>query len=135
MSLTGGCACRAVRYEAEADPVLMLNCHCRDCQRATGSAYAALVVVPKATVRVQGTVKQHEVVGGSGKLVWREFCPSCGNPVSIRLEKMPGIVALAASSLDDPSIHNPRAEVFTESAQPWDRMLEATEKHARGIMK
>jgi hypothetical protein len=42
-TVTGGCACGAVRYEYSADPVFMGNCHCRDCQRTTGSAYVAAV--------------------------------------------------------------------------------------------
>jgi hypothetical protein len=41
--ISGGCACGAIHYECNADPVVMLNCHCRDCQRASGSAYAAVV--------------------------------------------------------------------------------------------
>jgi len=41
-------------YEAHADPGLMLNCHCRDCQQANGSAYAAALIVPKTTVEVRG---------------------------------------------------------------------------------
>jgi hypothetical protein len=44
----------AIHYERNADPVLMLNCHCRDCQQAGGSAYAAIVAVPKAAVQMQG---------------------------------------------------------------------------------
>jgi len=43
--LSGGCACGAIHYECSADPLRMLNCHCRDCQQASGSAYAAIVVV------------------------------------------------------------------------------------------
>lgn len=131
--LTGGCACRALRYVVEAEPILMLNCHCRDCQRASGSAYAAHVVVPKAAAHFRGPVGQHAVVGGSGKLVHREFCPSCGSPVAIRLDTMPTILGLAAASLDDPTLYTPSAEVFTDSAQPWNRMLEHTEKSARGM--
>jgi hypothetical protein len=50
-TVAGGCACGAIRYETDATPVVMLNCHCRDCQRASGSGYAAHLVVPKATVR------------------------------------------------------------------------------------
>ena len=53
---TGGCACGAIRYECSAEPVLSFNCYCRDCQRATGSAHAAVLLVPKDALRLtQGT--------------------------------------------------------------------------------
>jgi hypothetical protein len=52
--LSGGCACGAIHYDCNADPVIMFNCHCRDCQRASGSAYAAIVAVPKAAVQMRG---------------------------------------------------------------------------------
>ena len=97
----------------------MLNCHCRDCQSATGSAYAAIVVVPRATVRIEGELRYHRAIGDSGKAVERGFCPSCGSPVAARLEKLPDILGLQAGSLDDPSLHRPAMDLFTASAQPW----------------
>ena len=45
--LTGGCLCGAVRYTTTADPLMTFVCHCRDCQRFTGSAFGALVVLPR----------------------------------------------------------------------------------------
>jgi hypothetical protein len=42
----GGCACGAIRYECTAEPIMALNCHCRDCQRASGTAYASGIFVP-----------------------------------------------------------------------------------------
>ena len=51
---TGGCMCGAVRYECEVEPIAMGNCHCRDCQRATGSAFAAAILVPTSTVNITG---------------------------------------------------------------------------------
>jgi hypothetical protein len=131
--LSGGCACGAVRYEAKAAPLVMLNCHCRDCQRATGSAYAAIVVVPRATVRIEGELRYHRAIGDSGKAVERGFCPSCGSPVAARLEKLPDILGLQAGSLDDPSLHRPAMDLFTASAQPWDHMSGETKKLPRGI--
>ena len=45
---SGGCACGAIRYSCAAEPLYMGNCHCRDCQRATGSAYFAAVIVKQS---------------------------------------------------------------------------------------
>ena len=55
-TVTGGCACGAVRYEYSADPVFMGNCHCRDCQRTTGGAYVAGIGVPESTLKITGIV-------------------------------------------------------------------------------
>ena len=82
--LSGGCACGAIHYECNADPVVMLNCHCRDCQHASGSAYAAVVVVPKAAVQLRGEPRYHRIVGTAGKSVERGFCPTCGSQVTMK---------------------------------------------------
>jgi hypothetical protein len=47
---TGGCACTAIRYECAALPLRMLNCHCRDCQMASGSAYSATVIMARSAL-------------------------------------------------------------------------------------
>ena len=50
--LRGGCLCGAVRFTAEAAPLMMASCHCRDCQKATGAAYFPAIAVPAASLRV-----------------------------------------------------------------------------------
>ena len=129
--MAGGCLCGAVRYQVRGDPVRMLNCHCRDCQRAGGGAFAALFVVAKQQFEMSGELRYHATVGSSGNLVERGFCPTCGSPVAIRLERAPEVVALHAASLDDPSEHRPALDIYTESAQPWDVMAGETTKFAR----
>ena len=133
-AISGGCACRSVRYEAGA-PTFMLNCHCRDCQRASGGAYAPLVVVPRPSVRMRGDLRWFEGVGSSGKPIKRGFCPTCGSPVAVELGAVPDVIALYAASLDDPSRHKPSMELFTASAQPWDHMLPDTRKVPGGIAR
>ena len=51
---TGGCACGAVRYECAAEPVMTGNCHCRDCQKATGGAFVPALAVPTAALKITG---------------------------------------------------------------------------------
>src|SRR5208282_1265612 len=63
----GGCLCRAVRYEVSAEPLAVMNCHCRDCQYSSGGAYTTAVVVPKAAFRLtKGSPKRFASKGDSG---------------------------------------------------------------------
>ena len=83
--MTGGCLCGAVRYECTGEPVFALLCHCRDCQRQSGSAYAAAVRVPAASFRVtQGEPKLYVKTADSGNQVSRAFCPECGCMLFLR---------------------------------------------------
>jgi hypothetical protein len=131
--ISGGCACGAIHYECSADPIVMLNCHCRDCQRASGSAYAAVVAVPRSAVQVRGEPRYYKVVGKAGKAIERGFCPTCGSQVTVKLERLPDVLGLQAGSLDDPSIYRPKMDVFTSGAQPWDHMNPNIQKHSEAM--
>ncbi len=127
---TGGCMCGAVRYECSAEPIVMGICHCRDCQRATGSAFAAALMVPRSAVTITGEVKYYGVIGDSGNLVSRGFCPHCGSRL-FGTPANPDIISIQAGSLDDPSWFKPQAEVYVASAQPWDYMNPELPKFAK----
>lgn len=129
-TFSGGCACGAVRYRSQAEPAVMVNCHCRDCQQASGGPYAAVLVLPRAGTELKGELRYHKIVGNSGKAVERGFCPNCGSQVTLKLERMPDMIAVQAASLDDPSLYRPAMDIFTGSAQPWDHMDPALQKHA-----
>ena len=60
---SGGCACGALRYECSAEPVLSWKCYCRDCQHASGSAFYAVLYVPKVAVSIMGESKYYDVKG------------------------------------------------------------------------
>ena len=92
--LKGGCLCGAVRYGTTAEPLTSTVCHCRDCQRFTGSALAALVYVPKETLTIEGKIKTFTSPGGSGKPMLRHFCPECGSTIAQEPGTRPGLVVL-----------------------------------------
>ena len=119
---TGGCICGGVRYECAADPIAMGNCHCRDCQRASGSAYAPALLVPASAVSITGEVKYYDVTGDSGSIVQRGFCPTCGARLFGKAAIAADIIDIMVGSLDDPGWYRPQADVYTASAQPWDHM-------------
>lgn len=120
---TGGCACGAIQYECTAAPRRALNCHCRDCQRMSGSAAASLLSVAAPTVRfTHGHPKYFRLEAESGHAKHYGFCPACGSPVCCQIDELPDLVFLTAGSLDDPSWYQPQMDVFTSSAQPWAMM-------------
>jgi hypothetical protein len=71
---TGGCLCGAVRYESQGEPLAHLICHCRDCQRTSGTGGVPIMAVPKIDFRVTGETKSFAIEGGSGKRAIRHFC-------------------------------------------------------------
>ena len=118
-SINGGCLCGKIRYSAEAAPAFVGLCHCHDCQKFTGSAFSTVIGLPKASVTVTGTLKGFTKLGDSGKPIERRFCPDCGASILDECEIMPGIVMIAAGTLDDPSWLKPAAQIYCASAQPW----------------
>jgi hypothetical protein len=119
----GGCACGAVRYECSARPLRMVNCHCRDCQKAGGGGYSATVITAASSVRLlRGQCVEHRIVAESGNIAKREFCGVCGTPLFTSSLARPDFVGVKASGLDDPGWFAPEADVWVGSAQPWDHM-------------
>jgi hypothetical protein len=119
MEITGGCLCGAVRYTAEADPTSATVCHCRDCQKFTGSVFAALVLVTKEKLTIEGTLKTFSSIGGSGNPILRHFCPECGSSVAEEPGGRPGIAVLNVGTFDDPAIAKPGREIFCDDGLPW----------------
>ena len=128
---SGGCACGTIRYECSAPPIVASNCHCRDCQRASGSAFGSFLVVGVEAFQIRsGDPKFYRKVSDSGNPIKRGFCSGCGSPVVVRVPHRPTLVIIHAASLDDPSAHKPTMDIFTASAQPWDRMDPDLQKFA-----
>lgn len=123
VEFSGGCACGAVRYRVTGAPRYMGNCHCRDCQQATGSAYFAGVGVRDSDFTLeQGAPGWFERTADRGHPIKRAFCKDCGSPVFLKNDASPHLTVLYAGSLDDPSWYKPAIDIFTKSAQPWDHM-------------
>lgn len=76
---SGGCQCGYVRYTLDGE-VLRLNiCHCRDCQRQSGSAFGmSLVIRPEAFRLTSGELRTFDLVADSGRTKTCAFCPNCG---------------------------------------------------------
>jgi hypothetical protein len=108
---------------------MMVHCHCRDCQRASGGPFSSLVIVPTAAFRlVQGSLRFHASPSEAGGKTHRGFCAECGSPIQVKPDAVPQYVAIRTASLDDPSWFSPQVDVWTCDAQPWDQMNPALPK-------
>jgi len=119
----GGCLCGTVRYQAEGNPDLALTgvCHCKLCQRRTGSAFGISVYFADSAIRLtQGALKTYEYPSDeSHRWVKTEFCPNCGTTVTWTAEAAPGIRGVAGGTFDDPNWFPLRIHAWTRSAQHW----------------
>jgi hypothetical protein len=117
--LTGGCLCGRVRYTVTGEPVFSGLCHCRSCQRYTGSAFETVIAFPTDAVRVTGELKTFHDTGDSGQPVHRNFCPNCGSGIIAQCEVLPGLTIVLAGGLDDSSAFKPTMDVYWSRVQPW----------------
>jgi hypothetical protein len=116
-SLTGGCACGSVRYELSDTPILQMQCYCEDCRKASGSAFAEVMLVAADRFALSGKEpKYHSAKADSGRTMKRGFCGDCGSPVLIHRPETPQFAFIQAGSLDDPSAFVPSVAVFTSHA-------------------
>lgn len=101
----GGCLCGAIRYEVSNQPAKVTMCHCRFCQRATGSAYMvqpAFGASDFALIAGHPKIYTH-ISEGSGKEIFINFCNTCGTKVFQTFERFAGAVGVYRGTLDDPN--------------------------------
>jgi hypothetical protein len=67
MKIEGGCLCGKVRYSADAEPTFVGVCHCKNCQKGTGTAFAVVVALPKAQLNVDGPLKSSAIAPTAAK--------------------------------------------------------------------
>jgi hypothetical protein len=116
---SGGCACGAIRYTGAQQPLAMINCHCKDCQRSSGAPFASGIVVMSADLQISGNPKTYAVQASSGSLATRSFCADCGSPLFTASQSNPQFTSIRFPSLDDPSDFKPMLDIYTANAQDW----------------
>lgn len=120
--MKGGCLCGAVRYEATAAPRFSGFCHCRDCQKATGTGHSCYMIFDRSGFACSGDLRSYTVVADNGQPSHRHFCPTCGTIVLGSGAAGDGRWTIFAGTLDDPSEFAPDHAIMTRSRQPWDHM-------------
>lgn len=119
-SLTGGCACGAVRYELTSAPMFVHCCHCRDCQRQTGSAFAINALIESDRVRlVSGAPKPVRVPTDTGRPHDVYRCPDCQTALWSDYGARGWVWFVRGGTLDEPAMITPDVHIYTRSKLPW----------------
>jgi hypothetical protein len=120
-SAEGGCTCRAVRYRLTDRPLVVHCCHCRWCQRETGSAFALNALIESA--RLQLIAGRPEMVttpsySAKGQVIVR--CPGCRVAVWSHYSSLADRMSFVrVGTLDEPDRFPPDVHIYTQSKQPW----------------
>lgn len=127
--LTGGCLCGAVRYELRGPLGPIVMCHCGQCRKAQGGAFAVNAPVAREDFRLlagEAELKGYESSPGK----WRSFCGRCGSPIHSRRDDRPEVLRLRLGSLDGTPPGRPAAHIHVASKAGWWRIDDALPRHA-----
>jgi hypothetical protein len=120
-ALPGRCACGAVRYRMTSRPLIVHCCHCRECQRQTGTAFALNALIETNRVVLESGATETTPVptlSGRGQKIVR--CQECRVAVWSHYAGMgDGVSFVRVGTLEDPDALPPGIHIFTESKQPW----------------
>jgi hypothetical protein len=119
-NLEGGCACGTVRYRLGSAPLFVHCCHCRDCQRQTGSAFVLNALIEADRVALlSGDPAPIAVPTDSGKphLIFR--CPACRSAIWSEYGGRSTIRFVRVGTLDDPAAVPPDVHIYIRSKLPW----------------
>lgn len=113
------CRCGQLQVVCVGEPARISVCHCLNCQKRSGSAFAVQARWPDESVAISGEFRSWPVVGDSGGSATFCFCPTCGSTVFYTNENMPGVTAVAVGGFADPGFPAPRHSVWEVRKHGW----------------
>jgi hypothetical protein len=113
------CACGRLSARCTGEPALVSLCHCRDCQKRTGSAFGIAAFFARAHVATGGQARSYTRTSDSGHAVTFHFCPNCGATVFWEPRRKPEMIGVAVGAFADPSFPAPAQQVYQQHRHPW----------------
>jgi hypothetical protein len=121
---TASCRCGQLKAVATGEPVRVSVCHCLNCKKRSGSAFAAQARWPRDQVEIEGRSETFVKVADSGNRATFHFCPECGSDVYYEIDgkfddKFNDLVAIPVGAFDDPYFASPAYSVWEERKHDW----------------
>ena len=119
--LSGGCLCGSIRYKIINEPILAYTCHCRFCQKDTGTAHRSALAVLNEQVQLSGKeIKVYTYKSDDhGRELYKNFCPDCGTTIALKTQRFPERQVIMIGTLDNPSQIDLTTHMFAEEAFHW----------------
>ena len=119
MTRNASCRCGQLQITVTGEPVRLSVCHCLNCKKRSGSAFAVQARWPANDVTISGRSNVFAKAGDSGDKAHFHFCPDCGSDVFYIAEAMPDVVAVPLGAFDDPFFGTPEYSVYEARKQDW----------------
>jgi hypothetical protein len=113
------CWCGQLQARCTGDPVRVSVCHCLDCKKRSGSAFAAQARWPDESVEMTGQFSVWTHQGQTGNRAHFRFCPVCSSTVAYLADAMPGLTAIPIGAFGDPDFPPPEYSVYEERKHAW----------------
>jgi len=121
---TGRCQCGAITFTVAEPPATMGQCHCKDCQRVSGTGHMSNARFRREDITISGETKTYAVTADSGNVNMRHFCPTCGSRLLGENSGRPGFMNVTAGALDDHSWFAPQWVFYKKHQPAWDTTAE-----------
>ena len=121
---SASCRCGQLRASVSGEPVRVSVCHCLNCKKRSGSAFAVQARWPRDNVRIEGQSKTFVKVADSGNRATFHFCPECGSDVFYEIDgkfddKFNDLIAVPLGAFDDPFFLTPAFSVWESRKPDW----------------
>ena len=127
---TASCRCGQLRATVAGEPVRVSVCHCLNCKKRSGSAFAVQARWPSAQVEIEGQSKAHVMISDNGNSATFHFCPDCGSDVYyVNNCKFDDQVAIPLGAFDDPYFLSPRFSVWEGRKCDWIEIVNPDVEH------
>lgn len=117
---SGQCLCGKVSYTISGEPLRMAQCHCKGCQRVSGTGHASIAFFKDEQLDISGETSSFGAVADSGNTNTREFCAECGSWLFNFNSARSGIKGVLVGCVDDNSWFDPAAVVYCKDRSAWD---------------
>jgi hypothetical protein len=128
MTRTASCSCGKLTLVVTGDPKFVLMCHCRECQRRTGSIFGVGAYYLRAQVQPAGTFNIYVRDAQEGRKARSRFCPTCGSTVFWEIDRQPDYIGVAVGAMADPQFRPPMFSVWEDSQHPWITLSHAIKR-------